>query len=183
MYVVQYTVHEMSLSRERIIETALEVVEHDGWSGLSMRRLAQHLDVWPMAVYRYFRDKEELLQAIAEEAAARVSLPSGRGSWRTRIRKLVRDSRVALGGQAASGALRVPAERRLSDGALEILQAAGLDRADAAKAWRALFAYALAVPADQEDEFEFGLECLLDGLEARLTSDRPPADRRAPGAA
>ncbi len=60
----------MRLSRERILDAALELVVDDGWNGLSMRRLAQELDVWPMAVYRYFRDKDELLDAVVEQLAA-----------------------------------------------------------------------------------------------------------------
>jgi AcrR family transcriptional regulator len=160
----------MRLSRERILEAALELVEHDGWNGLSMRRLAQELDVWPMAVYRYFRDKDELLEAMAEAAAERVSLPSARGSWRTQMQKLLDESRRALGGQPASRALPAPAGRRLSEAGLGILRDAGLDEQDAARAWRALFAYALGFAEDEDAEFEFGLECLLDGLEARLAA-------------
>src|SRR4051794_6681580 len=108
----------MRLSRTRIIDAALELVERDGWNGLSMRRLAQELDVWPMAVYRYFQDKDALLDAMAEAAAERVSVPSGRGSWRTRISKLLRESRGALGGQPASRARLAPAGARLSDAGL-----------------------------------------------------------------
>jgi AcrR family transcriptional regulator len=158
----------MRLSRERIVDAALQLVERDGWNGLSMRRLAQQLDVWPMAVYRYFRDKDELLEAMAEAAAEQVSLPSGRGSWRTQMRKLLHESRRALGGQPASRALLTPASLRLSDAGLRILRDAGLDEADTAKAWRALFVYTLGFSADEDAEFEFGLECLLDGLDARL---------------
>src|ERR671937_405963 len=117
----------MALSRERIVDAALELVERDGWNGLSMRRLAQRLDVWPMAVYRYFRDKDELLDAMAEAAAERVPAPSGRGSWRTQMRKLLQESRRIVGGQPASGALVAPARERLSDAGLRILQAAGFD--------------------------------------------------------
>jgi AcrR family transcriptional regulator len=158
----------MGLSRERILDVALDLVEQDGWNGLSMRRLAQELDVWPMAVYRYFRDKDELLEAMAEAAAERVSLPSGRGSWRTQMRQLLNESRSALGGQPASRALLAPAGVRLSEAGLRILHDAGLAEADAAKAWRALFAYTLGFSAEEDAEFDFGLECLLDGLEARL---------------
>jgi TetR/AcrR family tetracycline transcriptional repressor len=158
----------MGLSRERIVDAALELVEDGGWDGLSMRRLAQELDVWPMAVYRYFRDKDELLDAMAEAAAERVSLPSAHGSWRTRMRTLLEESRRALGGQPAPRALLAPAGRRLSEAGLGILGDAGLDERDAAIAWRALFAYTLGFSDEEDAEFEFGLECLLDGLEARV---------------
>jgi AcrR family transcriptional regulator len=170
----------MALSRERILEAALGVVESDGWHALSMRRLAQELDVWPMAVYRYFQDKDALLDALAETAAERVSVPSARGSWRTRMSKLLREARGALGDQPASrarvappGATEalsswlMPHRARLTDAGLRILHDAGFDETDRAKAWPALLAYALGFGSGHDDEFEFGLACLLDGLEAR----------------
>ena len=161
----------MGLSKQRIIDAALQIVEHDGWNGVSMRRLAQELDVWPMAVYRYFRDKNELLEAMTEAAAERISLPSIRGSWRTRMRRLLQEARAAIGGHAASRAMMAPGDR-LSEVGLRILRDAGLDESDASSAWPVLFAYALAFSQDQDAEFEFGLECLLDGLELRLLAER-----------
>jgi AcrR family transcriptional regulator len=136
-----------------------------------MRRLAQELDVWPMAVYRYFRDKNELLEAMAAAAAARNSLPSGGGSWRTQMRRLLGESRAAIGGAVSRGRL-ASGGGRLSEAGLRILRYGGLDELDASRAWGALFGYALAFSQDHDAEFEFGLECLLDGLEARLTGER-----------
>jgi len=46
------------LSRERVLEAALALAEREGLEALSMRRIAQELDVWPMSLYRYFHDKE-----------------------------------------------------------------------------------------------------------------------------
>ena len=67
----------MALSREPIVAAALELVDRDGWDALSMRRLAVELDVWPMAIYRHFSDKEDLLAAVADAAADRVAAPGG----------------------------------------------------------------------------------------------------------
>jgi AcrR family transcriptional regulator len=64
------------LSRERILQVALAIAEREGIESLSMRRLAQELDVWPMSVYRYFQDKDALLDAMAAGAAAGVTRPS-----------------------------------------------------------------------------------------------------------
>src|SRR3954453_13226884 len=58
------------LSRERILEVALELASAEGVEALSMRRLAQELDVWPMSVYRYFQDKDALLDAMASHLLA-----------------------------------------------------------------------------------------------------------------
>jgi AcrR family transcriptional regulator len=204
------------LSRERIVEAALAIVAREGLEALSMRRLAQELDVWPMSVYRYFRDKDELLDAVVEAAADEVAVAAGLGSWRDRVRDLLHQARAALGHEPAglgtrfARAMLTPGALRLSEAGLAILQGAGFEPDEAARAWRALCGYAFgftafdegARPADSarraraalaalpEDEYpaltaaaggfaaslasaeelDYGLERLLDGLEARLSA-------------
>ena len=165
------------LSPERILDAALEVVEGEGLDALSMRRLAEELDVWPMAVYRYFRDKEELLEAIVDAAAGEVPAPDGSGSWREEIGELLAGARSALRRYTGTG---IPVERvlltssglRMSEAGVGILAHAGLEPDEAARAWRALFAYAVGAPplthTGSDDAIEYGLERLLDGLEARM---------------
>jgi AcrR family transcriptional regulator len=161
----------MALSRNRIVEAALAVVEREGWDALSMRRLAQELDVWPMAVYRYFQDKEALIEGLADAAAERVELPTGRGSWRTRMRSLLTSARAALRRPSgAPGAAARASGERLSDAGLELLAEAGLSGREAARAWRALFGYAVGFPdldGAARADFDYGLERLLDGIESR----------------
>ena len=203
------------LSRERIVEAALAVVEKDGLESLSMRRLAQELDVWPMSVYRYFRDKDELLDAVVDGAAEEVALPEvGGGGWREQILDLLHEARAALGREPAglstlfTRAMLTPGALRISEAGLRILQDAGFEPGEAARAWRALCGYAFGASGFEDDasseaavrrarsalaglsadEFpalttagdgfaralasrealEYGLERLLDGLEARL---------------
>jgi AcrR family transcriptional regulator len=190
------------LSKERILAAARRIVQDEGLDALSMRRLAQELDVWPMSVYRYFRDKDELLDALAAGAAEEFTVPSRRGSWRTRITKLLEDARARLGADPAGLASRLPRTffapnvLRLSEAAMAILREAGFSERDAASAWRALWSYtfgfatftaapvawlpdarhpALAEAFADENEFEQGLERLLDGLAARLEAARATA--------
>jgi TetR/AcrR family transcriptional regulator, tetracycline repressor protein len=137
------------LSRERILEAAVKVVAREGLDALSMRRLAQELDVWPMSVYRYFRDKDELLDAVVGRAAERVSLPSERGSWKRQLRDLLRRTRELLDTDAPGlrgqfpRALLTPGVMRFSEAGLRILREAGFGNRDAARAWRALLSYTL----------------------------------------
>src|SRR3954454_6409411 len=135
------------LSRERILRAARDVIDREGLGALSMRRLAQALDVWPMSVYRYFRDKDELLDAIAARAAADVPLPSDAQSWRAQLRALLDGARRAMArdpagiGGSLARAFLTPEALRLSEAALSILGAAGLAKGEAASAWRALWSY------------------------------------------
>lgn len=54
------------LSRARVLASALEVVDRDGLSGLSMRKLGAELGVEAMALYRYAPNKDALLDGLVE---------------------------------------------------------------------------------------------------------------------
>jgi AcrR family transcriptional regulator len=54
------------LSRQRILDTALAIVDREGIQALSMRRLAADLDVEPMSLYRYADGKEGVHEGLVE---------------------------------------------------------------------------------------------------------------------
>ena len=58
---------QRALSRDIILSTALEVVDEEGLSALSLRSLGKRLGVSQAAFYRYFPDKAALLEGIAEQ--------------------------------------------------------------------------------------------------------------------
>ena len=167
------------LSRELILEAAGRLVKEEGLDGLSMRRLAQELDVWPMSVYRYFQDKDALLDALADEAVAGVQMPSAR-QWRRRIEALVTGIRSALDASPQGLRQRIgapgmtPTMTGLSEEAVAVLCEAGLGEDDAASAWRALLGYTFGAAAlgESDGSFEYGRDRLLDGIEQSLASAR-----------
>jgi TetR/AcrR family tetracycline transcriptional repressor len=168
------------LSRERILDAALDVAADEGLEALSMRRLALALDVWPMALYRYFRDKDELLDAMVARATDQIERPPPMGSWRQQMRGLLRGACEALGGDGLGLGERLPRVLvtpglvRLAEDGLRILDEAGFDAQEAPRAWRALLSYTIGYAAQgpgEEADFEYGLERLLDGLEAALRRD------------
>jgi AcrR family transcriptional regulator len=55
-----------TLSREIILDAAFRVVDDDEMNDLTMSRLGRELDADPSAVYRHFRNKDELLLAMAD---------------------------------------------------------------------------------------------------------------------
>ena len=54
------------LQRETIVDEARDLISKDGLDALTLRRLADRFSVSAPALYFHFRDKEELLRAIAE---------------------------------------------------------------------------------------------------------------------
>jgi AcrR family transcriptional regulator len=156
------------LSRERILKAALTLVSKDGLDSLSMRRLAQELDVWPMSLYRYFHDKDELVAALADAAAQEIVSPEKNGPWREQMADLLGQVRTIL--EHHPGSLRpgddAPSTARVRDAGLAILTRAGVGDEDAESAWHALLAYTSGAATFDfsEEQFEYGLSRLLDGL-------------------
>jgi len=56
-----------ALSADFIVERALELTEREGPQALTMRRLGEELGVDPTAVYRHFRDKDDLVLACMDK--------------------------------------------------------------------------------------------------------------------
>jgi AcrR family transcriptional regulator len=55
-------------TRQRIIEAARTIIRQEGLDALSMRRLADVIDYSPSALYKYFANKDAILEAVREEA-------------------------------------------------------------------------------------------------------------------
>ncbi|WP_028936198.1 TetR/AcrR family transcriptional regulator [Pseudonocardia spinosispora] len=59
-----------ALSRERIVEAAVDLLDAEGKSGLTFRTLTERLATGPGAVYWHVANKSELLDAAAERVIA-----------------------------------------------------------------------------------------------------------------
>ncbi len=66
----------VALSRERILDAAMNLVERDGLPGLTTRRLGTALGCEAMSVYHHFRSKRHLLDAMVERAIGGISEPA-----------------------------------------------------------------------------------------------------------
>lgn len=64
------------LSRERIVQAALELVERDGLAAFSTRKLGEALGCEAMSIYHHFPSKAHLLDALVDHAVAGVALPA-----------------------------------------------------------------------------------------------------------
>ncbi|MGA8924405.1 MAG: TetR family transcriptional regulator, partial [Candidatus Dormiibacterota bacterium] len=69
------------LSRARLAAAALELIQEDGLEALSMRGLAERLDVRAASLYWHVRDRQELVELLAESIMDRVATPRAAG-WR-----------------------------------------------------------------------------------------------------
>ena len=74
------------LTRERILETALAVVDEHGMKALSMRRVASELGVDPMSLYHHVDGKAGLLTGLVEIVFSEMETPGEEGPWEERVR-------------------------------------------------------------------------------------------------
>jgi len=65
---------------------ALEIVDHDGLGGLSMRTLAAALGTGPMTLYNYVEDRGQLEELVAEGVISGVKLPEPSPDWLMDVR-------------------------------------------------------------------------------------------------
>lgn len=138
---------ERPLSRELIADAALELIDREGVDALTMRRLATELGIGTMTIYGYFQDKEELLDQVIERTARRYELTAGEGDWRTRLRRLIETMYRSLLEHPSTVQVRSrrpilnPGAIRACEAGMTILEEAGLERRDAAAAFRLLFTF------------------------------------------
>lgn len=108
---------------------------------MTMRRLADHLKVSPMALYNHVSSKNDLLQGMAEHLVAQIDFSCDDPDWRERIRTCFRRLRQAC--LAHPSAMRLLESLEIAPAAvftpmevtLGALEEAGLSPADAVKAY------------------------------------------------
>lgn len=86
------------LDRERITEVTVRLLDAEGLTKFSMRRLAAELNVTAMSVYWYVDTKDDLLELALDRAFGELTLPDPHGGedWRDRLRALAREYRALL---------------------------------------------------------------------------------------
>jgi TetR/AcrR family tetracycline transcriptional repressor len=78
------------LTRELVVEQALEIGDAEGLQAVTIRRLAQELGVTPMALYWHFKNKELLTIGMADHLIAGFVIEEDYARpWQGQLRELV----------------------------------------------------------------------------------------------
>ena len=210
------------LTRERVLQAAVDLADRGGYEALSMRKLGQELGVDAMALYRHVRGKDDLLDGLVEVIVGQIEAPSAAIDWKATLRAQAMAARAVMlrhpwarqvleergtGGPATLAHIEF-ALATLHDGGFSIelahhtLHALGSrifgftqdlfeetapadPPPDPAAVARAMAGYPNIVElatsvshegvlgrCDDDVEFAFGLDLVLDGLERRLEASR-----------
>jgi AcrR family transcriptional regulator len=199
-----------------VLRAAIAHADAGGLEALTMRTLAEELEVAPMALYRHVANKDDLVDAMIDVVFSEIDLPPAGAAWKTAMRRRAISVRDVLSrhrwaiGLMESRRNPGPANLRHHDAVIGRLRAAGFDIDMAAHAYSLLDSYiygfaltkmnlpfdtseevaqvaesmlqpfpvneypnlvefitehAMEPGYDYGDEFEYGLDLILDGLE------------------
>ena len=81
------------LSRERILEAAVALVDAEGLEALSMRRLGKELGVEAMSLYNHIPNKAALLDGLVDVVISNVPIEPLQDDWMAQIRMMARSYR------------------------------------------------------------------------------------------
>jgi TetR/AcrR family tetracycline transcriptional repressor len=208
------------LTRDRVVDAALAIMDGEGLEAVTMRRVAREVGVEAMSLYNHVRDKDDLLQGVCDRVMSGFDIPGTNGDWGERCRAAARSWRRLL--RAHPDVMRLFAEThgpsptsvdslRPTEFALSLLKEAGLSDRDTVQAFHAFGGYiqgfvmmeggsikgghgpttertsegfAAAVPpetfpclhamgqyfeeCEADEQFEFGLDLLMRGLQDRV---------------
>ena len=138
-----------ALSADAIVAAGAAIVAAEGWSGLSVRSVAGHLGVTPMALYRHISDSDALATATIARIASGMLPVTATGDAIDDLRRWCSGARAALGPfhGAAEHLLtvwfEVPEVLEVIEGLLTIVHDDGRDGFEAVAAANAVFMYVL----------------------------------------
>ena len=84
------------LSRDRILAAALDLIDAKGLNALNMRDLGVALGASTMGMYRHFRNKSELLDAVVDHVVEGFAPTPIKGGWQAQARALSQRVRAAM---------------------------------------------------------------------------------------
>jgi AcrR family transcriptional regulator len=94
------------------VAAAIEVLDEEGFAGLSMRRVADRLGTGAASLYAHVSGREELLELVFDALIGQVKLEDpDPARWREQVHRLMRDMRDILASHtdaALAGLGRVP---------------------------------------------------------------------------
>jgi AcrR family transcriptional regulator len=130
------------LTRDRIIRTALRIMDQEGLDAVSMRRVGREVGVEAMSLYNHVRDKEDVLDGICELVLSDFRVPEA-DEWTAAARLAAHEYRRLLLAHPTVITLMTGRKRpftnaeslRAYEFALDVFRSAGLSEEDSVKAF------------------------------------------------
>jgi AcrR family transcriptional regulator len=137
------------LTRDRVIEAALHVMDAEGLEAVSMRRVAREVGVEAMSLYNHVRDKDDILEGLCIRVMSEFEFPERHQDWPEAARFAANEWRrvlkqhpnvITLFAGHAEPMTHVEGLRPM-EFALGLLREAGLSDRDAARVFNVMGSY------------------------------------------
>lgn len=188
---------ETPLTRDRAVQMAVALADATGIHSVSMRKLARALGVKAMSLYHHVKNKDDLIDGMVDVVFGEIAPPAPDAACRTAMRERVESARAVLVRHPWAITLMegrtTPGHATLKhhDAVVRCLREAGFSMPMVGHTMSLVDCYVrgfsmreASSPArghdaanHSADEFAFGLQLILDGIERAQSSDagRPTA--------
>jgi AcrR family transcriptional regulator len=86
----------VALTRDKVLRAALKLADKGGVEEISMRKLAQKVGVEAMSLYNHVKNKDDVLDGIADLVVGEFEVPEVGKSWKAEMRKRAISAREVL---------------------------------------------------------------------------------------
>lgn len=141
------------LTRDRVVDAALRIMDHEGLDAVTMRRVAREVGVEAMSLYHHVRDKDDLLDGICAGVMRDFRYPDEDRPWIEVARDGAREWRRVLREHPNVIALWADRQRPMTElesllpmeFALRVISRAGIDAREGVQVFNVLGGYIMGV--------------------------------------
>lgn len=167
------------LSRDMIETAAFEVIEREGLSGFSMRKLAQAVGCEAMSIYHHYPSQAHLFEALVDRLIGELEIPSRDLPWRQRVRNVLHAYRAMAREHPAFAPFIVtyrmnsPKCLQWLDGVIGLFEDGGFGRERSARLFRAVGYYLMGAILDETAGYARGPSAVTEVDDDQLRRDFP----------
>ncbi len=176
-----------TLTRDRIVAAAIELLDQDGIEALSMRKLGQRIDSAATSMYWHVGNKENLISLASDRAWTEIELPDvGREDWQSAAAALATNAFALLIRHhwlvtaTTTHFVYGPGQARYQDHNYAIYEAAGFEGADLDWAFNTMFNFILGAAVGESLKVTLRTRLVADNeAEAKINDHLRRADEIA----
>jgi len=135
------------LTPQRIVDTAIELLDREGYREFSMRKLAAVIGVDPMAIYHHIANRADLMYRVVDSVIGQCELPVEHTSWEESVKAICTEFRRLA--HRHPGVIQifdefeswVPNEHRITEAMYGALRRGGFSSQATVRGARLLLAY------------------------------------------
>ncbi|WP_062049136.1 TetR/AcrR family transcriptional regulator C-terminal domain-containing protein [Bacillus sp. JCM 19034] len=88
--------HHKMLDKSQIVRIALEILQKEGYKSITIRKIAERLGIKSASLYWHIKNKNELLELVADEICKNIQFPDKEADWDEQLMMLAKEWRDKL---------------------------------------------------------------------------------------